>query len=114
MAANVDAALTVNGLGSVADQVLVEGTNSHDRILVDSVNRTVRVTDAAGTVLKEVTLADDVEQVIALGRNGNDTFTVVPAPQVGAIVEAVEGGAVAGGWSEIERRAARVRSLRRG
>ncbi|MGB7324210.1 MAG: dockerin type I domain-containing protein [Rubripirellula sp.] len=76
---------TVNALASVGDHVIVEGTNSHDQIIVDSPNRTVTVTDAAGTELKTVTLAVDVESVTAQARNGNDTFLVVPAPTVGGI-----------------------------
>ncbi|WP_197451927.1 S8 family serine peptidase [Rosistilla carotiformis] len=82
---DVTGAFTVDALESAADQVIVEGTNSHDRLLVDSPNRTVTVTNAAGAVWKTVTLGDDVEQVTASGRLGNDTFLVVPSPTVGGI-----------------------------
>ncbi len=78
-------AFTVSALGSVADQVIVEGTNSHDRIVIDSPNRTATVTNAAGIGWKPVVLAADVEQITATGRLGNDTFLVVPAPTVGGI-----------------------------
>ncbi|MEM7311707.1 MAG: dockerin type I domain-containing protein [Planctomycetota bacterium] len=76
---------TVNGEGSVADHLIVEGTNSHDQIAVDSPNRTATVTDATGTALKTVTLADDVETITAMGRDGNDTFWVTPSETVGAV-----------------------------
>lgn len=76
---------TVNALASVGDHVIVEGTNSHDQILVDSPNRTVTVTDAAGIALKTVTLANDVELITAQARSGNDTVLVVPSPTVGAV-----------------------------
>lgn len=71
--------------------------------------------------------ADSVEAAVAALKAGADLLMDAvnlgggadgvehPARRLAeAIVEAVEGGAVAGGWSEIERRAARVRSLRRG
>ena len=83
---NVAGAFTVNALASVADHLIIEGTNSQDRIAIDSPNRTATVTDAAGTVLKTVTMANDVEIITAMGRAGNDTFTVTPAPTVGGVV----------------------------
>jgi Dockerin type I domain/RTX calcium-binding nonapeptide repeat (4 copies) len=82
---NVAGAFTINSLASVGDHVIVEGTNSRDRILIDSPNRNATVTDATGTALKTVTLAVDVELLTAKGRLGNDTFLVVPAPTVGAV-----------------------------
>ncbi|MCM2371709.1 dockerin type I domain-containing protein [Aporhodopirellula aestuarii] len=83
---NVAGAFTVNALASVGDHVIVEGTNSHDNIAVNSPNRTATVTDAAATVLKTVALAGDVEILTAMGRAGNDTFLVTPAPTVGGVV----------------------------
>jgi len=79
----VAGAFTVNGLASVADVVTVQGTNGRDQVLVDSPKRTVTVTNGAGTALKTVTLAADIENVSVQGLNGNDTFLVVPAPTVG-------------------------------
>lgn len=83
---NVAGTFTVNALASVGDHLIIEGTQSHDRIAVDSPNRTATVTDATGTVLKTVTMGGDVEIITAMGRDGNDTFTVTPSPTVGGVV----------------------------
>jgi subtilisin-like proprotein convertase family protein len=70
------------GAGAVADELLLYGTNNHDVITVNSTNRTATVENAAGTVLRNVTLANSMEVVRAFGLLGNDTFLVVPAPAV--------------------------------
>ncbi|MEZ6091923.1 MAG: hypothetical protein R3C05_28740 [Pirellulaceae bacterium] len=73
----------------MADHVHIEGTNSHDNFAVNGIARTVSVTDAAGTALQTLTLANDVEIATVLGRDGNDTFLVSPAPSVGALSQTV-------------------------
>lgn len=80
LAAAATSTFTVEGAADVADVVNVLGTNNHDVITVDSPNRTVTVENAAGTVYKAITLGATVEEVTALGRLGNDTFLVIPAP----------------------------------
>ena len=73
---------TINGLTSDADEVIVQGTNNHDVITIDSPGRIVTVENAAGTVLKPVILDASIEEVTALGRLGNDTFLVIPSPGI--------------------------------
>jgi hypothetical protein len=70
---------TIAGQADLGDQVIVQGTNNSDFILVDSPNRNVWVENAAGTDLKPVHLDATVEQVQVNGRLGTDTFYVVPA-----------------------------------
>ncbi|MCG8650173.1 MAG: dockerin type I domain-containing protein [Pirellulales bacterium] len=70
------------GGGNVADHVLVEGTNNRDLIAINAETRVVTVTDVTSTDYQPVTLSDDVEVATGLGRLGNDTFLVTPAPTV--------------------------------
>jgi hypothetical protein len=70
---------TIIGLTSDGDEVVVQGTNSHDVITIDSPTRTVTVENSAGVALKSVTLGISVESVTAEGRLGNDTFLVIPS-----------------------------------
>ena len=82
----IDGNFTVFGQGGVgadaADIVQVVGTNNHDLITVNSPSGIITVQNAAGIDLKPVVLGDNVEIVQALGRLGNDTFLVIPAPPV--------------------------------
>ncbi|MDY0166305.1 MAG: NF038122 family metalloprotease, partial [Thermoguttaceae bacterium] len=71
---------TVDLLGGDGDHTVVLGTNSHDVITVDAPNRRIDVENIGG-VLAPVVLASTVETVTVLGRLGNDTIIVVPAPQ---------------------------------
>ncbi|NLX97989.1 MAG: hypothetical protein GXY83_17640, partial [Rhodopirellula sp.] len=75
----VAGAFTINGLTEDADHVIVEGTNSHDVIYVDSPARTVTVENISGVDLKPVVLGATVEAVTVKARLGNDTILVVPA-----------------------------------
>ena len=76
----IPGSFTVDLGATVADRVVVLGTNNHDVITVDSPNRTVTVENAAGVVLKPVALATTVEQVSVMAGLGNDTVLVIPAP----------------------------------
>lgn len=76
----ISAPFFVDAGSDLADEVTVVGTNNHDFIVIDSPNRTVTVENAAGVQLKPVVLSNDLEVVNVLGRLGNDTFLVVPAP----------------------------------
>ena len=102
--------------GGQADKVILQATNGRDLIRVDSPNRTAEVEvlgfggplPAAGTVWRNVTLHDTaadiaidttvfaggiIETITAEGRDGDDTFHVVPADAVGAgLYVNVEGG----------------------
>lgn len=73
---------TISTLASVGDVVVVNGTNNHDTITVNSPTRTVTVTNAAGTILQPVALNIDVEQVKVEAGLGNDTILVVPGAAV--------------------------------
>ena len=83
--ARINGTFLIAGASDLADEVVVRGTNSHDVITIDSPARTVDVENAVGTLLKTVTLADDVEIVTAEAGLGNDTFLVINAPQVGSL-----------------------------
>ena len=92
----------VLGAGGFADKVIVNGTNGSDRIRVNSLTRNVAV-DIQGfgfppvvlATLRSVTLHDNVaalpagmtagiiEAVTVNGRDGGDTFHVVPGAPVG-------------------------------
>ena len=77
---NSSSVFTIEGSGAVGDTVEVVGTNNHDFISVDSPNRTVTVTNAAGNVLKSAVLHSTIEEVTVLAGFGNDTVLVIPAP----------------------------------
>ena len=85
---NLSAILTIAAGPPAADEVIVEGTDGNDLMVVDAVNRTVAVTDSAGTALKPVTLDTDVELVTANGRSGDDEVLVVP----GGLPVQIDGG----------------------
>jgi hypothetical protein len=74
------AIFTVSGSFGDADLVIVNGTNNHDVMRVNSPNRQVSVANAVGTLFEIVNLDDDVEHVLASAGLGNDTILVVPAP----------------------------------
>ncbi|HZZ27744.1 MAG TPA: hypothetical protein VFE46_07015, partial [Pirellulales bacterium] len=82
--------LVGNATNGDGDQVIVNGTNNSDFILVDSPNRNVWVENAAGTDLQPVHLATTIEQLQVNGKLGTDTFYVVPAP---AAAKGTGGGA---------------------
>ena len=70
----------VDLLAGAADEVIIQGTNSHDVITVDAPNRRADVENVSGTVLAPVVLSGQVEIVTAKARLGNDTIVVVPGP----------------------------------
>ena len=75
----VGSTFKIAGGAGLGDQVIVQGTNNSDFILVDSPNRNVTVENAAGTDLKTVNLDATIESLQVNGRLGSDTFYVVPA-----------------------------------
>jgi uncharacterized linocin/CFP29 family protein len=69
----------------LGDQLVVQASSSHDVVVVDAPNRTVSAENAAGTLLKTVTLDADVEVLTVETGLGNDTVLVIPAAQVGEL-----------------------------
>ncbi|MDD4266796.1 MAG: Ig-like domain-containing protein [Thermoguttaceae bacterium] len=69
----------------LGDQLVVQTSSSHDVAVVDAPNRTVSAENAAGTLLKTVTLDADVEVLTVETGLGNDTVLVIPAVQVGEL-----------------------------
>ncbi len=70
--------LVLGGAANDSDSVTIQGTSSRDTFTIDAVARTAQV-----NTFKPVTLGDTVESLTALGLAGDDTFNVVPAPEVG-------------------------------
>ncbi len=84
---------TIQGQSDISDQVLVNGTNNSDFILVDSPNRNVWVENAAGIDLEPVHLDPSIELLTVNGKLGSDTFYVVP----GLATATGPGGGIVGG-----------------
>jgi hypothetical protein len=72
---------TINGGGNAGgDQVNVRGPNAGSTFIADEPNRTITVSNAAGTNLMPVVLGTDVQTVELDAGVGNNTFLVDPAP----------------------------------
>lgn len=77
------AALLLIGNEAAADRVTVEGTNGRDQIVAGGGTRTVSVRNAAGALLLPVQLDTSIELAVFNGRDGDDTFLVLPEPLAG-------------------------------
>ncbi len=81
---SLDGTFTVDGgpgaNTELGDHLIVNGSSSHDVMFINSPARTVDVENPAGTILKTVTLAEDMEVVTGQTGLGNDTVLVIPAP----------------------------------
>jgi hypothetical protein len=74
------ASLLLIGNQAAADRVTVEGTNGRDQIVANGSTRSVSVRNAAGTLLLPVELDTSIELAVLKGRDGDDTFLVLPEP----------------------------------
>jgi hypothetical protein len=72
------------GTVGVTDAVVVRGTNSRDRFLIDQGARTAQVFAFNFNALKLVNLGSNIQVLSALGLLGQDTFQVVPGAGVAA------------------------------
>ncbi len=79
------------GTVGVTDEVIVRGTNSRDRFLIDQGARTVQVFAFNFNPLQAVQLDPNIQVLSALGLLGEDTFQVIPAAGVPAFTSDLSG-----------------------
>ncbi|MEX2188761.1 MAG: hypothetical protein WD875_18270 [Pirellulales bacterium] len=72
--------LLLIGNAAAADRVTVEGTNGRDQMVANGGTRSVSVRNAAGALLLPVELDASIELAVLNGRDGDDTFLVLPEP----------------------------------
>lgn len=77
--AAIGGTFSLGGGTSPRDSVVVEGSAGPDRMFADGPGRTIHTTDSAGTFLKAVLLAADIESISLDAGAGDDLLRILPA-----------------------------------